>query len=387
MTCHDNDVNIKMKPFPVPLDKYTTGTLKGAHYGIVSKQQNPHWCPMKKVTIHDVAELAGVSIKTVSRVVNNESAVRENTKIKVSEAIKALNYKPNLSARNLRGTQTFIFGLLYDNANAYYVVDMQNGLLSECLEKNYELLIRPCDSHAPDIVKQVSDLIHHSRLAGLILTPPLADNPEILDHLKEIELPYVRITSGKAIPGKCEDGIFVDDEAASMHITDHLISLGHKRIAYITGDMTHESSPNRLNGHLAALKKAGVPSDPALIIHKDYSFESGVEGFKELLTLDELPTAAVGGNDEVAAGILYCARLNDISVPSDLAIAGFENSPFSRQTWPKLTTASQPNTEIARRAAQLLIKLCRPDRSPEHDASQHCFIPELIVRGSTTADN
>jgi len=341
---------------------------------------------MKKVTIHDVAKLAGVSIKTVSRVVNNETAVSENTKTKVTEAITALNYKPNLSARNLRGIQTFIFGMLYDNANAYYVVDMQNGLLSECLEQNYELLIRPCNSRAPDILQQVIDLIHHSRLAGLILTPPLADNPEVLAHLKDIKLPYVRITSGKAVSGECEDGIFVDDETASMHITQHLLNLGHKHIAYIAGDIAHQSTSNRLNGHLKAIKQAGIKPNADLIITSDYSFESGVAGFEKILSCKQMPTAIVGGNDEIAAGILYCARLNGISVPSDLAIAGFENSPFSRQTWPPLTTASQPNTEIARRAAQLLIKLCRPDRSPEHDAEQHSFIPELIIRASTQND-
>lgn len=338
---------------------------------------------MKKITIHDVAELAGVSIKTVSRVVNNEASVSTNTKSKVNAAVKELNYKPNVSARNLRGSQTFIFGMLYDNTNAYFVMDMQNGLLSECLDQNYELLIRPCNSRAPDIVKQVSDLIHHSRLAGLILTSPLADNPDIIDYLREIGLPYMRITSGKAAIGTCKDGIFVDDDSASMHITNHLLALGHTKIAYVAGDIAHQATTNRLDGYIKGLNKAGIAVDEALILKGEYSFDFGVEGFKQLLKLPSLPTAVLAGNDEIAAGILYCARLHNISVPEDLAIAGFENSPFSRQTWPKLTTASQPNTEIARRAAQLLIKMCRPDTTDEHDISQHCFIPELVVRGST----
>ncbi len=125
-----------------------------------------------KVTINDVAELAGVSIKTVSRVMNNEPSVKKATFDKVTAAISQLNYQPNAAARNLASARSYSIGYIYDNPNAYYVIDMQKGLLEACRKHGYELLIHPTNAKSKDIVQEVIELVQHARLAGLVLTPP-----------------------------------------------------------------------------------------------------------------------------------------------------------------------------------------------------------------------
>ena len=218
-----------------------------------------------KATIKDVAQLAGVSIKTVSRVINKEDSVKENTEKKVQEAIKTLNYQPNSSARNLAATQSFAIGYVYDNPNAYYVIDMQNGILNECQSNGFELIIHPCDSSSKHIVEEIKDMVRRSQLAGLVLSPPLSEMPVVLDALDDMEVNYVRVLSGTnelKTTGPC---VIIDDHNASAKITEHLIAQGHERIAFISGDKDHQSTGERLDGYRKALKKHSLSETKELI--------------------------------------------------------------------------------------------------------------------------
>ena len=334
-----------------------------------------------KVTINDVAKYAGVSIKTVSRVTNNEPSVKQATIDKVNEAIKALNYQPNLAARNLAGTKSYAIGFIYDNPNAYYIIDMQNGILSACKDKGYELVIHPCNAKSDTICDELTQLVKHSRLAGLVLTPPLSEDPKVLKSLNEIDANYVRIIAGEGV--KEPDGltILVNDKSGAVEITQHLIDLGHKNIAFISGDLHHESTKERLLGYKQALTKNHLILNEDYIIEGKYSFESGVEGANILIKLKNRPTAIVACNDEIAAGALFAARLAGLDIPGDLSIVGFEDSPSSRQTWPKLTTVHQPNSEIAQVATELLI-----DKRRELDAKfAKTFTPEPVIRDSSAS--
>ncbi|MGL5485516.1 MAG: LacI family DNA-binding transcriptional regulator, partial [Shewanella sp.] len=308
-----------------------------------------------KVTINDVAKYAGVSIKTVSRVTNNEPSVKQATVDKVNEAIKVLNYQPNLAARNLAGTKSYAIGFIYDNPNAYYIIDMQNGILSACKDKGYELVIHPCNAKSDTICDELTQLVKYSRLAGLVLTPPLSEDPKVLKSLNEIDANYVRIIAGEGIIEPDGLTILVNDKSGAVEITQHLIDLGHKNIAFLSGDLHHESTKERLLGYKQALTKNHLILNENYIIEGKYSFESGVEGANTLIKLKNRPTAIVACNDEIAAGALFAARLAGLDIPGDLSIVGFEDSPFSRQTWPKLTTVHQPNSEIAQVATELLI--------------------------------
>lgn len=332
-----------------------------------------------KVTINDVAKYAGVSIKTVSRVTNNEPSVKQLTIDKVNNAIKELNYQPNLAARNLAGTKSYVIGFIYDNPNAYYIIDMQNGILSACKDLGYELLIHPCNSKADNICEELTTLVKHNRLSGLVLTPPLSEDPVILDALDKIDASYVRIIAGEKVAIGNGLAVLVNDRSGAISITQHLIDLGHKNIAFLSGDYEHASTKERLSGYKQALANNQLAINEDFIISGKYSFESGVEGAKKLLEKSVRPSAIVACNDEIAAGALFAARLEGVDIPSEISIVGFEDSPFSRQTWPKLTTVHQPNEEIAQIATELLIAK-RKERSTQLGK---VFLPEPVIRDST----
>ncbi len=334
-----------------------------------------------KATINDVAKLAAVSIKTVSRVMNNEPSVRQNTRDKVLAAVTELNYQPNLAARNLAGTKSYSIAYVYDNPNAYYVIDMQNGILSACKEQGFELLIHPCNAKAENIADEVAKMVKHSRIAGLVLTPPFSEMPDFVKAMTALDVKVVRIMSGDVAPDDLTPCIMVNDHEAALTITQHLIDLGHKDIGFIAGGAEHKSTVERLKGYKQALENNAITIDESLIISGEYSFDSGVQGAKKLMSANKKPTAIFSCNDEIAAGALFGSRLMGISIPEQLSIAGFENSPFSRQTWPKLTTADQPNMAIAENATNLLIAQTRKQKAVNIVSR---YTPQLIIRDSSS---
>jgi len=337
-------------------------------------------------TIKSVAEYAGVSIKTVSRVINNEGTVKQDTLDKVQHAIEALNYKPNKAARDLAGRDNYVLGFVYDNPNAYYILAMQNGILNECRAGGYELLIHPCDASSQSIIDELLGMIQSARLAGLILSPPLSEMPDILGALDEKGILYVRVLSGEEAADTRHPCVLVNDFRAAFEITEHLIKQGHRDIGFIAGEQQHNSTRERQRGYLSALQTYGIEVHPEYMVQGTYSFGTGVESIKQLLSHSAKPTAVFACNDEIAAGALFGARMQGVDVPSQLAIAGFENSPFSRQTFPPLTTASQPTAQIAQQATSSLIRSLQSRRrggDKQADAS-HVFVPELVVRESTS---
>ncbi|WP_064667467.1 LacI family DNA-binding transcriptional regulator [Pseudoalteromonas prydzensis] len=337
-----------------------------------------------KVTINDVAKLAGVSMKTVSRVINKEPSVRKKTYDIVMEAVNELNYQPNLAARNLAGTSSFTVGLVYDNPNAYYVIDMQNGVLSRCKDEGYELVIHPCTYTDANMEADFITMIKRSRLAGLVLTPPLSEQSSITNLLDELNIHYVRVLSGRPTDDDQDTCIYVNDYKAAYEITTHLLTHGHENIGFICGDKEHKSTSERLEGYKAALADHNTQFNNEFVYDGKYSFESGVEGAKALLADNNklAITAILGGNDEMAAGALFASRLMGIAIPEQLSITGFEDSPFSRQTWPKLTTAHQANDVISQHAARLLFTKTRGARNQDKDIITS-FTPSIVIRESS----
>ena len=257
---------------------------------------------------------------------------------------------------------------------------MQRGILGECHRQGYELVIHPCDAKSTTIIDEIIGMVDRSQVGGLVLTPPVSEMPDVLNALNKRKLKYVRILSGSAAPDKIAPCVFIDDRTAAHKITQYLIDLGHRSIAFLGGDEAHKSSTERLEGYKAALKENKITTDKKLIIGGEYSFESGVKRTRQLLSSGQNPTAIFACNDEIAAGTLFAARIQGIDVPQQLSIVGFEDSPFSRQAWPNLTTARQPIRTIAQRATSLLIELIRNDEKPIESEG---FYPELIVRDST----
>ncbi len=331
-------------------------------------------------------KLAGVSLRTASRVLNNDPTVRPETLAKVKQAMKQLNYQPDLTARSLRSARSFMIGVVYDNPNAYYIQDLLNGVLSSCREHGYGLQIIPCDSTSPELFKELRHNITYSGLAGLVLSPPLSEMNELIEQLLENDIKLAAITSGDGEAQTHLPTVFFDDFSAARSITNHLVTLGHKRIGFLWGDEHHQTSKSRHEGYLSALAENDIDIDRSLILEGLYTFDSGFRRGRELLALNEPPTAIIGSNDEIAAGTLAAAREKGLKIPNELSIAGFEDSPFSRQSWPQITTARLPTEDLARAATDLLVCELSPHPPRQQNVPfARVFSAQMIVRESTVA--
>lgn len=318
-----------------------------------------------KATIDDVAELAGVSIKTVSRVVNREPNVRDSTRARVEAAIAKLNYRPNRSARSLASQRSRLIGLIYDDTSAYeipsagYVIRMQLGVLRACRTADYELLIHPCNYRHKNVPDELQALIDHIRPVGIVLAAPLSNMPRIVNAIKASGTPCVCLS-----PGNAHDDQFVvstDDRQISAEMTRYLNTLGHKRIAFIKGHKSHKAVGNRYLGYLDGLKESGLKFSERLVEDGDNSFGSGEAAGRRLLRLKRRPTAIFAANDDMAAGAMRAADLLGIPVPGQVSIAGCDDIALARQLCPTLTTIRQPLSAMAERAALILTRGARDD--------------------------
>lgn len=314
---------------------------------------------MAKATIDDVAELAGVSIKTVSRVINHEPNVRESTRTKVDEAVAQLNYRPNLSARNLASHRSHLIVLVYDDPTAYeapssgYVVRLQEGMLNACKKTNCDLLIHPCNYRDAGVKSDLRTLIERTRPDGVVIAAPLSNMNSIVAAIAQTNTPHVRISPGKSNRG--EFCVATNDRDVSAQMTSYLASLGHTRIAFITGHPKHKAVGNRVLGYKDGLQQSGLAFDEMLIVKGDSSIASGAACADLLLDLPDPPTAIFAANDDMAAGVIRVASRRGIDIPGQLSVAGFDDSALALQIFPAMTTVRQPLAEMARTAAMALI--------------------------------
>lgn len=336
----------------------------------------------RAVTIHDVAKKAGVSFKTVSRVLNNEANVSAETQEKVRKAISALQYSPSIAARVLAGSRSFLVGLLYDTPSSYYTHSVQMGALERCREAGFHLVLEKCNSEARDAAATILVSIKHTRLDGVILTPPLSDNQAVRESLVEQKIPHVLIS-----PPKLEAGVSsvtMDDRRAAFEMTQYLISLGHRRIGFIKGLSRHGAAMLRLLGYEDALRSGGIKLDEELVKDGNFRFQSGADAAEELLRRKERPTAIFASNDEMGAGAVATAHRLGISIPRELSVVGFDDVPYASITWPALTTVHQPIVEMGAAAAGLLIAGIQSRKSdPDGPAPSISFQHEMKIRGST----
>ena len=333
---------------------------------------------MQKITINDVAKHAGVSKKTVSRVLNDEPNVSETTKLKVRAIFEELGYRPSPQARGLATNQSYLIGLMYDNPNKSYVSDVQTGALEICDQKGYHLLIRPCEYESNSLLTDVANLLTNSRLDGLVLTPPFSDMYSLIEMLDQKQLPYVRIAP--TIMTSHSPCVISNDIDAAFEMTRHLISLGHSKIGFIKGHPDHNVSEQRLVGYQRALAQSGILFAPELVQQGYFTFSSGEDSARKLLALPAPPSAIFASNDYMAAGVLKVAAQKNISVPHELSVAGFDNAPISSYIWPSLTTVKQPVRDMASQALRMLIETIRDTRLENNELY---LKDELILRNST----
>ena len=329
------------------------------------------------VTIKDVSNDAGVSIKTVSRVINKEKNVSEKTKEIVIKSIQKLGFKPNKSAQSLRSKRSHMIALLYNNPNKDYLADIQGGILRLCKETGYNLVLQECDYTNVNLGLEITEFIDDFSIDGLIVTPPLSDMNEFLEHLNQTQTEYSIIAPSNT--RKVKSYVSSNDYEASYAMTNKIINKGHLNIGFIKGHHKHSASHLRFNGFTEALKDRGMSLNSEWIKEGNFSFDSGFSAGLELLKSHNKPSVIFASNDYMAAGVMKAAQMNGINIPLDLSLVGFDDSPLAAQLWPSLTTIRQPVEDMAYHAARLLLGNI-DGLSEEMDSKE--FISELILRES-----
>lgn len=307
----------------------------------------------ERANIRDVAAMAGVAVKTVSRVLNGHPYVSASTREKVEAAVRELDFRPSVAARILSGSKSNQIALIYDNHSPYYMFQIQTGCWEVCKQKNIRLIAQPVDVTDPFVGDQVRGLISETHVDGVILSSPVTDCDPVLRTLEAMDLPFVRISPGTN--HALTSSVFMDDTLAADDMTMHLINLGHRRIGFIKGHPNHMASEDRWFGYRRALDRAGIKYEPALVIDGEFDFDSGVKAAQCLLDLPDRPTAIFASNDDMAAGVLAEAHNRGISLPDELSVAGFDDTTLARTVWPPLTTIHQPMADLARTATEILI--------------------------------
>ena len=311
-----------------------------------------------KATITDVAKKAGVSMKTVSRVLNNEPNVAEKTRAHVKAIAAELRYTPNLAARGLATSKSYLIALIYDNPSINYISHIQRGAIDACREAGYHLVVEPLylekvksRAEKADAMRMVLEKLP---VDGVILTPPLCDSQGVLQTLSELRIKCVRVAPRNR--GQ-QPFVGMDDDTAAYQMTQYLLEQGHKRIGFIKGHVGHAATDMRYDGYCRAIESGGLSVSEQLVFQGDFSFESGVVQAKKLLELpvSERPSAIFASNDDMAAAVISVASQMGLEVPADLSVCGFDDTPLARNLSPALTTVRQPIYKMGFKAAQQLI--------------------------------
>ena len=339
---------------------------------------------LQRPTISTVASQARVSIKTVSRVLNNSSAVTPATREHVIEVMRRLSYRPSPTARTLAGHPSLLVGMPFDSSAVRYVTEVQMGTLPTFRAANYQVVMHACDAYAADLVDEIRIFIQRVRVDGMILPPPLSHMEGIVEALSELGVPFVKIASPRR--ADFARNVFTNEREACAAMVEHLAAGGHKRIAFIAGPTGCTACEQRYLGYLDGLKQVELPLLPTLVKRGANTVPSGMACGRELLVQPRnlRPTAIFASNDEMAAGVLRAAHDFRIDVPAELSVAGFEDAPIASQIWPRLTTIRQPIRAMAERAAALLMEQLQggPARPPS-GATLQLIESELILRQST----
>jgi LacI family transcriptional regulator len=328
----------------------------------------------KTPTINDVARLSGVSKKTVSRVINRSALLSDDTRTKVEAVIRQLGYVPNPQARALALRRNFLLGLLHDNPNAQTVLKVQEGVLDAIRDTEFALVVRPVDRHSPAMLDDIRRFLEQQRLYGVLILPPISENDVLAALCLEMGCGYVRM--GSAMLDDEDHIVASNDREMVAQAVDHLVELGHRKIGLIEGPEGFRSAFERREGFLGAMQAHGLAVPPEWHVQGNYRFDSGLTAAAALLDTTDRPTAIFASNDEMAAGAFHAARQRNLTVPDDLSIIGFDDSPIAAHMWPPMTTVGWPVREMGRAAA---LKLIMPD-DPAADAFR--FPARLVKRQS-----
>jgi LacI family transcriptional regulator len=331
----------------------------------------------RRPTINDIARLAEVSKKTVSRVINESPFVKEDTRQKVSAIMRELSYEPDPQARGLAFRRSFLVGFIYNNPNPQYVVNAQQGILDGLKGSGLELAVRPCDRDSDTFLEEMRGFVQRQKLFGVILFPSVSEDERLAELLQGLDCPYVRVASVEL--DDAESMLVTNDAVGGSEAARHLADLGHRRVGHITGPLTFRSAHERRRGFAEGLAERGIVLDEAWVKQAGYTFESGLAAGRELLARTPRPTAIFAGNDEMALGAYQAARDLGLRVPDDVSIIGYDDAPIAARVWPALTTVRLPIRDMGRVAARKLMR----QEGVDHDEADETVRPTLVVRASS----
>lgn len=331
-------------------------------------------------TINDVARLAGVSKKTVSRVINRSPLLNDDTRRRIQDIIDGLGYIPNPQARALALRRNFLIGLVHDNPNAQTVMNVQQGLLEGLHGTEFALVVRPVDRGSPSMLEDLRHFLERQRPYGVMLMPPISENDQIAALCREIGCRYVRM--GSAPLDRPEQMVASNDREAVRGAVEYLIEQGHRRIGLIAGPQGFRSAAERRAGFEEALAAHRIPLPRSMIAEGNYTFASGLVAAERLLDVVPRPTAIFSSNDEMAAGVIHAVRQRGLDVPRDLSVIGFDDTPVAAHIWPPMTTVRWPIATMARTAALKLIADGENDAAVEEP---FLFLSTLIRRSSVAS--
>lgn len=326
-------------------------------------------------TIKQVSELAGVSLATVSRVINKTDQVKPHTKAKVEEAMKQLGYRPNFIAQSLASSKSNSVGYVVPELDGSFFGAILSGTESILKKADKHMFIAAGHSNEEDEIQAIESL--RSRRCDALILHLEAVSDEYLINLAKEDIPFIVLNRFISdIHSRC---ISLDNIKGGQLATRALIQAGHKSIAYISGSMWKSDAVDRFNGHKLALEEAGIPFDSNKMYEGNFETSSGYEGMLSLLKANSDITAVACGNDQIAYGAIDAIRGQGLSVPEDISVVGFDNIEFSRFMFPKLSTVCYPMREMGEMAANCVLHEVYT-RTPFQPT--HIFIPELISRDS-----
>ncbi|MDB5687165.1 MAG: hypothetical protein JWR77_1754 [Rhizorhabdus sp.] len=332
----------------------------------------------RATTLADVAAYAGVSGKTVSRVVNRDANVSKETRDRVEAAISALHFRPNPAARSLAAARSFLIGSLTVGLPSFYYAELFRGAMRACRARGYHLVVDEFGHGTEPIVDIYERDLRNMAYDGLILPPPVCDDLALLDALDRDGMRYVRISPATDVGRSAS--VFAEDEKGVTALVEHMWASGHRRFGMVTGPVEHASTAVRKDAFLSAVTRLGGDAREvatAAFVWNGSMMMSGRQAGVELLDRASPPTAIFAFNDEMAAGIMALAHERGMRVPADLAVAGFDDADASKLTWPQITTIRQPIAQMAQVAVEQLIA------PPTDKPYRTCCAVEFIVRGST----
>ncbi|WP_246543858.1 LacI family DNA-binding transcriptional regulator [Novosphingobium profundi] len=320
--------------------------------------------------IGDVAQAAGVSIRTVSRVLNKSPKVNAATRAKIEQAIAELNFRPSARARALALRRSFLIGLIHNDRNALVLDAIQRGVSALAAANGYEVIVHSTPLEAAEAIRDVLDFVERSRVDGLVVLPPVSGVTGLGAALAAQPIRAVALSS-VGLEGFSEVLINAEREAGA-DVARYLLELGHRDLGLVNGPADTASATERRAGFLAEAARAGAKVREA---PGDYDFASGVAAAEHLLGTGARPSAIFAANDIMAAGVLKVAAARRIAVPGDLSVIGFDGSLLTRMLSPSLTSVLRPFGEMAALAAERLIARIEERAPPERRLPTMRIVP------------